>query len=475
MASTKKTITEAVPQSLQSNDIPMGMKAKVRQVSISSTTGTQKGSGKLLFVLPYDKVSITRQSMYLKARILLNYTTIPTFTTFNPLTWASLQGPGQGVGPIFPPGALNEMNIASNALNVSSGLTTLSNGYSIVQRSTVYAGGKIIDNIDFVCDYMNGLILPHCTNPQWLLNDGNNLLAVGTVPTKSAASGSSGFIYWDVCLPIPHSCFNSETEDFPQYLIGLDTPLSIEINLTPITRAIRYGSSAVPIGEDYSLTNVSLCYETIALPKEYTDSMLQQIKSSPFKLTQLSHSITQMPMSALINYNTNINMSSLRAVYILPTNQSSYTSVLPSSMNVIGSVLQYSRGASANDVASNFTVGDFIGTNVELFLDSVSVNAINLNNPVVTFAELKKAIYGSVTKYQLPSIANRLTYIFNHFAIGFNTRNFTDESTIMNGASVENAKIILTNFNRSATNLVTLIFDYDSVIIFKNGKIEVKR
>ena len=66
--------TEAIPQSLQSNDTPMAMRGKVTQVSIPSATGDQKSNGKLKFVLPNNNVSISRRSMFIRARCSVPFT-----------------------------------------------------------------------------------------------------------------------------------------------------------------------------------------------------------------------------------------------------------------------------------------------------------------------------------------------------------------------------------------------------------------
>lgn len=461
----------AVPQSLQGNDSQMAMKGAVKQVAVPCSTGNQTGNGKLLFTLPSNNVSITRRSMFLKARISLSYAqTLPLFTNGGATTWVVLQGPGQGQTTQGLGGA-NVENASNNSVG-SNGTNTLANGYSIIQRSTVSCGGKVIDDINYVCDLMSGLILPHNTNPQWLTTDGSNLMAIGQAANKSTTLTTGGFVYWDVCLPMPHSCFNSET-DFPLYLLSSDNPLSVEINLTPITRAIRYGTLAVPIGNDYTVSRISLCYETISLPIEFTDSMRQRIKSSPFVIPQSSYLITQMPISALANYNVGLNMSSLKAVYILPTNTSTYSSNnITTGAN--GITLQYSR-TSANDFTVAGTTADFSGTNVQLFCNNNLINTVNLDNSIATFTALKQALNGSIADYLKPSICTRLNYIYNHYAIGINTTNFSDNSTIMCGTEAKDAQIILTNFTTNTGNLANIIFNYDSLIIIKNGKITTKR
>jgi len=482
---TESYATEAVPQSLQSNDSPMAMKGKVSQVAVQCSTGNQNASGKLLFTLPSDPVSISRRSMFLKARISLNYTaTLPALTSNTATTFVTLQGPGLGAGGLSAGqpaltkigGAAQQPEVSQEVVGFLSGISTLSNAYSCIQRSTVYSGSKVIDDIDYVCDLMGGLILPHNTHSSWISGDGALLAAIACVPIPSTTLTTGGFMYWDICLPIIHSCFSSDI-DFPNYLIDASNPISLEINLTPLNRAIKFGTSAVPSPLNYTFSNISLCYQTTHLPKEYIDSMRMRVKSNPFVIPQLSYMITQMPISQLANFNSGINMSSLRAVYILPTNSASYNTTL--TYTPIGSTFQYSRG-SANDFVTSIqaTAVNFQGTNIQLFLDGSLVNKMNLDNPSATFAALKQALNGSITDYTKPFFYNRASYFYNHFAIGINTRNFSDESTIMSGTSASQAQIIMTNFALNATAgtyLANLIFAYDSLLIIKNGKVTTKR
>jgi len=458
--------TVAVPQSLQGNDSPMAMRGKVRQVAVPNLNGDQKGSGKLRFVLPNNNVSISRRSMFIRARVSLSYNaTLPSQD--NPVRLAYFQGPGpNNIG-----GDANAALATSTANQVAgSNFTQLGNAYSLIQRSTVYSGSAVVDMIDYVCDLMSGLILPHSTNINWLRFEGTSLIGITCPAMRSTSATTGGFLYWDLAIPVPHSCFNTE-RDFPLYLLSESNPLSVEIDLTPFNRAIGYGASAVPSILDYTISRAALCYESIELPREFIEAQRLQTKKIPFVIPQLSYMINQMPISALVNYNVNLNMSSLRAVYILPYNNTTYTSLTGSGNTVFG----YQRLAS--DVAVSSAIGDFTGTNVQLFCDSECINLVNLDNPTMTFASLKQALNGSIT-HTVSSIANQATYKLCYFAIGIDATCFSDGSTVMGGTPVKQAQIVLTNFIANATTgayLANVIFAYDSLLIFKNGKITTKR
>jgi len=467
--------TVAVPQSLQGNDSPMAMRGKVRQVSIPNANGDQRANGKLTFVLPNNNVSISRRSMFIKTRVQVAFpdgTVPPVGNTTN--TGVFFQGPGP---TSIAGGTFNNYNITGGgllSLPTFGGGQQLGNAYSLIQRSTVYSGSKPIDMIDYVCDLMSGLILPHNTSRDWLESDGGILLSIISQQNRSTSTATTGgFIYWDVCIPVPHSCLNSE-RDFPAYLVSDSNPLSLEVDLTSFNRAFAYyaGMSPAPI-QDYTLTRCSLCYESIELPREFIEAQRLATKKIPFVIPQLSYINYQMPMSALINYNVNLKLSSLRAAYILPFNNTRY---IQNNLGTAGSAFGYQR--NTGDIALPSLTGDIAGTNAELICDGELINKVRLDNIPMTFAALKQAINGSITNYYTPSIANVISYRYAYYAIGINATLFSDGSTIMGGTPVDQAQIILTNYILSSTTgayLANVIFAYDSLLIFKNGKIETKR
>jgi hypothetical protein len=451
----------------------MAMRGKVTQVSVPSANGDQKASGKLRFVLPNNNVSISRRSMFIRARCSVAFrATVPTTNGgVTSSTWFQGPGPTSGSAASALYGNLNDGTAENTSFSYQA--PQLSNAYSLIQRSTIYSGSAVVDMIDYVCDLMSGLILPHATNANWIQNDGQALLAICSPFMRSTSLTTGGFIYWDLCIPVPHACLNSE-RDFPAYLLSDTNPLSFEIDLTPFNRAIGFGSTNTALQPipDFTLSRAALCYEAVELPREFIEAQRLATKKIPFVIPQLSYMISQMPISALVNYNVNLKLSSLRAAYILPYNNATYTSLYVAS----NSAFAYQRNAV--DVAVSAITGIYDGTNVQLFIDGRCVNQVNLDNPTMTFVALKQALKGSITDYTSSSFANLQRYKTNYFAIGIDTTCFSDESTVMGGTPVDQAQIVLTNMVRDATvgtYLANVIFAYDSLIIFKNGKITTKR
>jgi hypothetical protein len=313
---------------------------------------------------------------------------------------------------------------------------------------------------------MSGLILPHATNRDWLTTDGANLIAVAQRALPSVTVTTGGNLYWDICLPVPHSCFNSE-RDFPLYLLGPGTPLSLQVDLSAITRALKLSTGTAPTSSNFTLSQASLVYEAVDLPGEFVDSMRMRVKSSPFIIPQLSYIVTQLPLSALASYTCGLNVSSLRAAYVVPFGAASYST----DPTVIFS---YNR-AGAQDVGITATAGVYATTNVQLFCDGRLINSVNLDNPAMTFAALKQALNGSISNALVPSIASRETYKQSYFAVGVDATAFGDQSTVLGGTPCSQATVSLTNFQQNPTFLATVIFAYDSLIVIKDGVLEVKR
>lgn len=451
--------TVAAPSSLDSNDSPQAMKGSVRQVAVASSSGDQSASGLVVFNISAANASITRKSMFIRARVQVNYTaTLALYASAADTT--AFQGPGVLV-------AADTMATTGSALSQTGAvIQQLSNAYSIVQRSTLYSGGAVVDQINFLCDVMSGLILPHATNRDWLTTDGANLIAVAQRAIPSVSVTTGGNLYWDICLPVPHSCFNSE-RDFPLYLLGPGTPLSLQVDLSAITRALKLGTTTAPTSSNFTLSQASLVYEAVDLPGEFVDSMRMRVKSSPFIIPQLSYIVTQLPLSALASYTCGLNVSSLRAAYVVPFGAASYST----DPTVIFS---YNR-AGAQDVGITATAGVYATTNAQLFCDGRLINSVNLDNPAMTFAALKQALNGSISNALVPSIASRETYKQSYFAIGVDSTAFGDQSTVLGGTPCSQATVSLTNFQQNPTFLATVIFAYDSLIVIKDGVLEVKR
>jgi len=454
----------AAPESLSSNESPQSMKGNSRIVSIASSSGDQQAGGQILFQLSAMNASITRRTAFLKLRVQLAYTnTLPPYTSTSASSWFA------GPGPLVYAETLGGATAATTLPLV--GATTpiviipqLANAYSIINRSTVFVSGVAADQINLTNDVMN-MLLAHSTNRDWLIGDGANMLAVAQIGLPQA-TGTNTNLYWDVVLPLPHSMFNSE-RDFPLYLLGPSQPVSLQVDLAPVTRAFKLATSGVTTATNYTVTQAFLSFEAVDLDAAFVDSMRARHKSSPFVLPQLSYNVTQMPISALANFTMGINASSVRAAYILPFSASSYSSDPTVAF-------AYNR-ASPNDVAITATAGNYTGTSFNVYLDGRQVSSLDLNNPAATFAALKQALNGSITNHTSASIASREAYKQCYYALGQDLCIFNDESCVMGGSPCSQISLVLTNNTSNTSFLATVIISYDSILLFQDGNCTVKR
>jgi hypothetical protein len=262
------------------------------------------------------------------------------------------------------------------------------NGYACMSRLTLYGSSSaIVEQTNLCADYMN-LMLVHNSNANWLSLDGQVLLGCGASWQYNGTTTAQ----IDLVLPIPLSVFNSPTLDFPAYLMG--APLTLQIDLNSVARTLYRGATATIT--DYAITNTYLVYQAVELPHEFIQAQRMHIKSSPFIMPITSQLNVQVPASVLSSYTLGLNASSVRAVFVLPSNGSTYSST---------TALAYARD-TGDAVAVNGIYWGGSGVNSQLYLDGNVVNSSIMDVPVMALANLKQALHhnlqGSIV-YASPS------------------------------------------------------------------------
>jgi hypothetical protein len=453
--------TAAVPASLDSNSSPQAIKGSIRQVAIASSSSDQQAGGLLLFNIPSQNASITRKSMFVRAKITMtSASTPPAYTSAALSTY--FQGPG-----ILQAGSLITTKDSTDTAT-SAFLPSLANAYSLIQRSTLFSGGAVLDQVNWAADLMSGLLLPHASDRNWLASSGNVMLAVAqpaTPETWSSAAQASTFS-WDVCLPVIHSVFNG-IQDFPLYLMS-GTPLSLQYDMTALTRAMKIATTAGYTSSGFTLSNAQLCFECVDLPAEFINSQRMAVKSNPFIIPQISYMNVQLPYSALASYTVGVNCSSVKGVFLVPFGAASYSSDPATLFN-------YNRAGFA-DYTLGSSLAKFTGTNFQVFADGRLVNSIQIDTPAMEWSALQQALNGSISNIVTGSVAKLSTYLNNHFALGLDLTCYNDESTVLSGTPASQLTISLTNAQANSTFLVTVIISYDSLLLIgENGAVEVKR
>jgi len=446
-------MNQEIPFSLKSNANPQAIKTRNRIFQVSSSSSSQNSGGVILFNIPPSNYSITKGSMALRLKITVTGTSLSGVSA---ATSVALDGPGpvrtdiSGAGPL------------------------VGNGYSVIQRATLYGSNSaIIAQHNFLNDEMN-LMLMHNSNSAYLTTDAQLLLGCGAQFNYS--SSTSAFI--DLVLPMPFSIFQSSTQDFPAYL--LSAPLTIQLDLASTARAIFTGATV----SDYTVSNAFLVYQAVELPNEMIQAERMAVKSSPFIMTCSNTMSVQVPNSVLTSYTLGLNASSIRGVAILPLNSASYTSATQ---------IQYLRSTAD---AANTVAGDGAGAGVsnQIYLDGNLINSNQVDNVANTFAMLKMFLHHSlqgnilhpslitaVTSDTGGPVANvngntgRNTYCQQQYAIGFDLSSFDEESTIFGGLPATNVNIQLGGYT-NPTFLATIMIFYDVLVAFgEDGVISVKR
>jgi len=317
------------------------------------------------------------------------------------------------------------------------------------------------------------LLLLHNSNASYLAGDAQILAGVGTPFT--ATSTTSAFI--DVVLPLPLSAFNSSTQDFPNYL--LSAPLTLQLDLASAARAIWHGATATV--SDYTISNTYLVYQACELPAAYVEAERMAVKSSPFIMNLTSTLNVQVPASILTSYSLGLNASSVRAVFVLPSNYAS----APPATNTTS--LSYWRDSA--DSASNYNGA---GTNAIVFVDGNQINSAIYDNPAMVFQGLKGALHHSLQGsiiYSSPALGGALMnsgggglgstnpWISQFYAIGFDLTSFDDEASLFSGSPCTTLNLQLTGYGSAQpTYLSTIIVVYDVLLAFEaDGTIQIKR
>ena len=438
-------MTQDVPESLKSNSSAQAIKTRNRIFQISSTSASQSSGGLVLFNIPPSNYAISKGTMALRLRVTITGTGL---TNADAAHTCGFQGPGVISG-------------AGTVVGSAGGFVpTLGNGYSIINRLTLYgASSSVIEQMNYANDNMN-LLLLHNSNLSYLVSDANVLMGVGGNFGYSLGANTSAQI--DLVLPLPLSLFNSATQDFPNFL--LSAPMTLQVDLASVARGIFVGATATVT--DYTVSNTFLVYQAIECPPAYVEAERMAIKSSPYIMALTSTLSVQVPASILTSYSIGLNASSLRAVFALPSNGANYVSTTQ---------LQYARDCVD---AGNTPPNNGAGTNAIIYIDGNQINSAIFDTIPMCFQGLKNALHHNLQGSVLFSSPSTLqTYISQFYALGWDTSSFDDESSLFAGSPVTTLNVQLTGYGSAhPTYLYTLICVYDVLLAFTaDGTMEVKR
>lgn len=428
-------MTHDIPNSLKSNSSAQAMKTRNRVFQVSSTSQSQSSGGVILFNVAPSNFSISRGTMALKCRVSVTGTGLANSATGA----VGFQGAGA---------------IAANNVPAAG------NGYSWMNRITVYGSNSaVLEQVNYLNDNMN-LLLQHNSSPQYLTFDAQILAGVNA--TFIYQSNTNTIV--DLVIPLPLSIFNSSTQDFPAFL--LSAPLTIQIDLASVGRALYRGSAATIT--DYTVQNTFLIFQACELPASYVEAERAAVKSSPYIMNITNSLNVQVPASILTSYTLGLNCSSLRAVFVLASNGSTYASATQ---------LQYIRDTGDAPNGGAYTGAG--GSNAVVYVDGNQINSAIYDSPAMVFQGLKNALHHNLQASVLqPSVATSVTYLSQFYAIGWDLTSFSDEGSLFAGTACTNLNLQLTNYAQTngGANLCTILACYDVLVCFEaDGTIQTKR
>jgi hypothetical protein len=426
--------TQEIPASLKSNNSAQAIRANNRHFQLATSSSSQQSSGGvLLWQIPPTNGAISRETMYLRCRISTTGSSVAP-------TWASA---ATAVG-FKGPGTLNAAYVPA-----------LSNGYSWIQRLTLYGtGSAVIDQMNYVNSTMD-MLLAHNSNPTYLQGEAQSTMGIGR---QWDVNGTQAYI--DLCLPLPLSCFQNSQIDFPLFLAR--NPMTLQLDISSFARGLTVGAST--LGTDFQVSNAYLCYEVLEVPHSLIEAERSAVQGGhPFIMPLQSWLNVQVPASVLSSYTLGLNASSLRSVYVSTLDAAAYASA---------TVIKYARNAADSSTAWGS------GVNAQLYLDGNVKNSSIFDTPVMQLIQLKQALHNNVqSSVIMPSVSTFATYNSDYFALGFDCTSFDDEATIFGGSPVSNVNIQLTGFNGSTgSNIANVLCLYDTLLAFsQDGVMEVKR
>jgi len=414
----------SIPHSVLGSDLKSwkGVRSSVR--SVPSSSGDAKPNSSVLFTLPTGNTSfIKSNSMYLRGSCVVTQT--GTANT----GWGFA---GQGI-------AADESENYGGAS-------------SLINRISVNLGGTSVTYGAY--NTFRNAVLPHVCSAEYFNTDLRACESAGVFRLTTDNAAASKTCHFAIPLFLAPFC---SSQNFPALL--MNSPISIEILTESVNKAI-YAETAIVT--DYTLSNLSLVYETIDVSREFKDAMLSS-KAGGFY---------SMHMNDYLNVGPNTSSASMRVQ--IGAGFSSLKSIL----------FTESLSAPASTDRKVFTSNGL--TAYTIHADNYPVSVANAgDNEAVAFLEVNRALQkindSNITSaiYPVPNVAGsgvRSSYCSNNFLGGASTQTISDYNYSSQG--VECSSVVLelehsatpdqvkwggaTAF--SANNAVTVFLLHDSIL-----------
>jgi hypothetical protein len=306
---------------------------------------------------------------------------------------------------------------------------------SMFSRVSTFLGATQLE-INQNYDYLTTLLMEHVAGSSYGLND--FVIMTKLNGTGADVDNSAGAVSSSQIMPLLCGWCNSD-QNVPLCL--LKEPIVINFDVNASARALKYAGA---VANNFSLTNLQLCYETVRVDNQYVQALRDQINSG--KLYSMNF-ITPLGLQfsgaiGSTTYNAGLGLSSIRGIAISPIldSRAVSTAVKAPSKNTLSNARFYIDG----NLVCNFN------------LDDTAQQYASLNN---TFGALFSRTSCSVNLTGAGSAMTRTTYEDPCFAVGVGTEKFNEKGLSFAGSQCSNLQVILDGLTAVATQYMYIFHD----------------
>lgn len=425
----------SVPYSVLGDDLKSFKGARSSVRSVPSSSGTVGANSTILFNLPTGGYSfIKSNSMYLRGTCTV--TQVGTTAT----GWGFA---GQGA-------ATDESQNFGGAS-------------SLISRISVNLGGTQLSYGAY--NTFRNALLPHVCSAEYFSTDLRQSEHSGVWRLSTDNSALSKTCHFAIPLWLPPFC---SSQHFPALL--MNSPIALEFLTESVGKAIYAETAAVT---DYTLSNLSLVYETIDISREFKEAMLAS-KAGGFYSMHMNDYLSVGPNSATQSMRMQIGagFSSLKSICFTET-----------------------PTAPASTDRKVYTSNGLIGYTIHADNFPVSVNSVD--NEAVCFLECNRALQkindSNVTSiiYSQANVAGsakRSSYATNNFLAGASTQTIADYNYSSQGIECSSVVLELEHGTQdpakwgeagafAATNSVITFLLHDSILSVNvsDGVVQVRK
>lgn len=341
--------------------------------------------------------------------------------------------------------------------------TTISNGVggasSLIQRlSVTFPGGQSMSYPQYN-HFVNSVVKPHCLSKEYVDTELRQLEYAGVIKSNTDNNPDSKDVYFSIPLWLP--CFNSN-QAFPALL--LNGNITLEIVTEAVNSAIYSMASLVANAvTNYSLSDLTLVYETIDVTPEFKNALVQSKMGSTYNIAMSDFmAVGPQAVSASNRIQIGVGLSSLKSVL--------FTFQLTDDVSASwGKLKKYCSNGL---------------TNYAIYVNNSIVTPPNITSDDYCYAEMNRALskisdsnqVSCLTNILTPDAANlRNTYTSHNFLAGVSTQVFSDWLFASEGIPCDQLAVEVTlgtpedtrwqNSTAAAASNMYIFCLYDSVLV----------